>query len=619
MRNFTFLFFFLLIGAITFAQQPVVTPVWDNSAYGNADWSAGFPLGEEIPEWMGGTTERGMTHYDGKLYIVSRKVNPPVLVVLDAATGSHLSSMPIDTSVVKGGTFAVNDIAITPTGKILVANLATNTHTQPFKVYMLEEDGEGGLDATVLLEWNSQDTIDGVAQPLHRLGDGFAFYGEISEEEDGYVIVGDANTGTATGDPDPIVLRWDVQAGVAAEEPTKIVLQEVYPAPVEGAVAKLGITPRIWPLDNDFFWADGHSTMPALYNMQGELISTFTGDFKPITGGISGVAFFSFKDHDFILAPTTNHVTEPPAAFQLFLIPEAGAEEADSIAVFPERGLGKNTNSSYAAPLAVDVQEDMVMMYIMSPNNGIAAFKLTVEDAVSDTHEWNISDPQFNALGSFTETLVVDGLTMYAADGKNIEVDGNNKELEDWSFTHRLKFGGSGGFDEDGKPLNRVVAFDVPGNSKITIALQSSSGSADRILNVAVNNKDSVIAEVPALGASISKGEVEYIGGPASIYLYSPSSGVNIYLIKVEPLTVSAPLINVPDDVRVFPNPATDRVFVNVKKPTQVAIYNLAGSMVKSRLIESQNDYINVSDLQPGMYLIRSQFTNEFTQKLIVR
>jgi hypothetical protein len=25
------------------------------------------------------------------------------------------------------------------------------------------------------------------------LGDGFAFYGDVSEEEDGYIIVGDAN------------------------------------------------------------------------------------------------------------------------------------------------------------------------------------------------------------------------------------------------------------------------------------------------------------------------------------------------------------------------------------------------------------------------------------------
>jgi hypothetical protein len=614
MRNFTFMFFFLLIGAVTFAQQPVVTQVWDNSAYGNADWSAGFPQNEEVPDWMGANSERGMTHYDGKLYIVSRNANPPVLVVLDATTGNHLESMPIDTSVVKGGTFAVNDIAITPSGKILVANLATNTHTQPFKVYMLEEDGEGGFDATVLVEWNSQDTIDGVEQPFHRLGDGFTFYGDISEEEDGYVIVGDAN-GAAV---EPIVFRWDVQAGVVADDPTKIVLQEVYPAPVEGAVAKLGITPRIWPLDSDFFWADGHSTVPALYNMQGELISTFSGDVAPITTGISGVAFFSFKGHDFILAPTTNHVTEPPAAFQLFLIPEAGAEEADSIAVFPERGLGLNSNTTYAAPLAVDVQEDMVLMYIMSPNNGIAAFELTMGEDEEVPGLWNFSTSAFNALGDMAADTTINGLTIYAKDDRKVTVDENSKTLGELEFTHRLKLNGSGKFNEDGSPYGRVISFDVEGNTNIRVAAMSGSSGSDRELILAYGTPENELARFQALGAELTDSVIFYQGGPTTIYLYSPDSGINLYLLHAESVPTNVDMTKVPE-LRVYPNPATDRVFVKLSKPTQVAIYNLAGSMVKSRLIQSQNDFINVSDLQPGMYLIKSQFTNDFTQKLIVR
>ncbi len=619
MRNFTFVFSFLLISALAVAQQPVVTPVWDHSVNGTADWSSGIPIGGEIPEWMGGTTERGMAFYDGKLYIVSRKANPPEIIVLDAATGEHLYSAAIDTSVVKGGTLPVNDIAITPSGQILVANLAAGTHTSPFKVYLLDSVGEESYDATLLLEWMSQDTIDGVEQPNYRLGDGFAFFGDVSETENGFVIVGDA---TAT--VEQTVFKWNVEAGVVNEEPEKIIVTEVYPAPVtEGAVPKFGITPRIQPLSEEMFWADGHSTMPALYSMEGEMISTFTGEFKPLMAGISGVNFFSYMGHDFILTPATNHVPPEgvsPAAFQLFMIPEAGAEEADSIAIFPERGLGATSNTSYAAPMAVDVQEDHVMMYIMSPNNGIAAFRLTVEEEMSDAQEWNISDEQFNALGSLTATTTVDGLTIYAAEGKNVDVDANSKTLEEWEFTHRLKFGGAGGFDEEGQPLNRVVAFGVPGNSKITIALQSSSGSEDRVLNVAVGHQDSIIAEIPALGASISKGEVEYTGDSATIYLFSPSSGVNIYLIKVEPLVVSSPVVGVsPKDIQVYPNPASDRVFVNVDRPTQVAVYNLAGMMVKSRLLESKNDFIEVHDLVPGMYIIRSQMSNEFSKKLIVK
>jgi hypothetical protein len=463
MKNFTLALSFLLISAWASGQQPLITPVWNHSVYGTADWSSGIPSGGAIPEWMGGTSERGMAYHDAKLYIVSRKFIVPVLVVLDAATGEHLYSAAIDTSVVKGGTIPVNDIAITPSGQILVANMSAATHTVPYKVYLLEAVGEERFDATVLLEWMSQDTIDGVEQPNHRIGDGFAFYGDISDTEDGFIIVGDA-----TSTVEQTVFRWHVHAGELNEEPEKIIVSEVYPAPAaEDAVPKFGITPRIHPVSEEMFWADGHSTMPALYNMDGDMLSGFTGEAKPQMAGISGVKFFSFRGADYVLAPTSNHIPPtgtPPSAFQLFLIPEEGAEEADSIAIFPERGLGSNSNASYAAPMAVDVQEDHVMMYVMSPNNGIAAFRLTDEETVS----------------------------------------------------------------------------------------------------------------APVLGVS-------------------------------------------PKDILVYPNPASDRIFVNVDKPTQVAIYNLAGVMVKSRLLESKNDYIEVHDLVPGMYLVRSQMSNEFAKKLIVR
>ena len=628
MRKFTLFLFVILTGFMLQAQKPVVTPVWEHSLFGSADWSAGIPIGGAIPTWMGNMTERGMAYHDGKLYILSRKVNPPVIQVLDAATGNPLKEIVIDTSKVKGGTFVANDIAVTPSGKILFANLSTNTKTttQAFKVYMMEDNGAGGYTTSTVLSWNSKDTINGVAQETFRLGDGFAFYGDIGASSNGYIIVGDANTGGTAATPSavvPKVFKWNVQAGVVSPDPQIIVLKAVYPAPVGTAVPKLGITPRIFPVDNDHFWADGHSTHPALYNMEGELLSTFSGPKKPVQPGISGVAFFTFKGHDFILAPATNHAAPayaPKAAFELFRIPEGGAEEADSVAIFPARGLGGNTNSSYAAPVAFSKHADHVMMYVMSPYNGVAAFKLTVEEQVSDKQEWNISDAAFNALGVMTTTKVVNGLTIYAAEGKNVDVDANNKTLEEWVFTHRLKFGGTGAFDEAGKPLNRVVGFKVPGKSKITIALQSASSTADRILNVSVNHKDSILAAVPAPGANIAKGVVEYKGGPASIYLWSPNSGVNIYLIKVEPLSTNVPEIpNIREEVKVFPNPATDKVFVNVKEPLEVGIYTMTGSLVKIQMVESAGDFINVSDMKPGVYIIKSTRTNDFAQKLIVR
>lgn len=113
--------------------------------------------------------------------------------------------------------------------------------------------------------------------------------------------------------------------------------------------------------------------------------------------------------------------------------------------------------------------------------------------------------------------------------------------------------------------------------------------------------------------------EYEYTGDAATLNLFSPSSGVNIYLIVVEPLTVSSPVVGVsPRDFNVYPNPAVREVFVDVDKPVRVAIYNTSGMLVKSKLVESKHDPIMVNDLVPGMYIIRSQMTNDFSKKLII-
>ncbi len=463
MKKFTFLFVLLISGMLVQSQvlKPTVTPVWEHSINSTATWDNGIPIVPGvIPAWMGNVTERGMAFYDGKLYIMSRKVNPPVIQVLDAITGNALTPIVVDTSIVKGGTYNVNDIIITASGKILFCNLTTNSHTTPFKVYMMAPKAGGGYTTTTLLSWSSPETIDGVAQLTKRLGDAFAFYGDVSAESDGYILVGDANAAA----PEPLVFRFNVLAGVAKTEPQVIKLKAVYPAPTGTNIAKLGITPRLQAIDKDHFMADGHSVYPSLYDMQGELLSTFKGKTKPLTAGISGVLFFKFKGTDFILAPTTSHAAAPKAAFQLFRIPSAGAEEADSIAVFPKLGLGGQTNSSYASPMAVDIQTDKVLMYIMSPYNGIACLKLTMEVGVGNN-------------------------TLNLADSK----------------------------------------------------------------------------------------------------------------------------------VMLFPNPARERVFINVDRPTEVGIYAVTGSLMISRRVESSNDALDISGLTRGMYLVRSMGSNAFVLKLLVQ
>lgn len=146
--------------------------------------------------------------------------------------------------------------------------------------------------------------------------------------------------------------------------------------------------------------------------------------------------------------------------------------------------------------------------------------------------EWNISADAYKFLGTLDATRKVAGLTIYANPDKSVTIDANNKTVDDMSFTDRLKLGGSGSFDDNGQPLGRVLGIDVKGNTGITVAAMSSSSSSDRVLNIAAGHKDSIIAEFPALGASLTKGVYTYEGDATTLYFYSPSSGVNVYYIS---------------------------------------------------------------------------------------
>jgi len=257
-------------------------------------------------------------------------------------------------------------------------------------------------------------------------------------------------------------------------------------------------------------------------------------------------------------------------------------------------------------------------IYLYSPSSGVNLYYVKTSPVVPDLQEWNISNEDFNALGEISETVTINGLTIHAHSGKKVTIDDNNKSLDGMDFTHRLKLGGSGDFDDEGNPLGRVLTFEVTGNTKITVYGMSSSGSEDRVLMITAGDKDTEVGQFAALGASISKGEFTYEGEPSTIFLYSPASGVNIYYIKAEKLASAVITHKIPD-LEVYPNPATDKVFVNVTKPTDIAIYNIAGKVVIQKRVNSSRESINLSNLPSGLYLIRSLNNAGFAKKLIKR
>lgn len=205
----------------------------------------------------------------------------------------------------------------------------------------------------------------------------------------------------------------------------------------------------------------------------------------------------------------------------------------------------------------------------------IATIIVAMSANAQEQKVWNFSDWEETTFDAVTTT---DGLTIMA-DGENtVVIDGNNKTIEGanntYKCTKRLKLGGTGSAEA------RNLNFEVTGPCTINVGLISSSSSADRTLNVATGTFDNVVASLQALGSPAQEQSYKYEGNePTTVYLYSPSSGVNIYYIEVNYTSTN---IN---------NAVVEQTNENAP------IYNLAGQRVnkstKGILIQNGKKFIN--------------------------
>ena len=63
-------------------------------------------------------------------------------------------------------------------------------------------------------------------------------------------------------------------------------------------------------------------------------------------------------------------------------------------------------------------------------------------------------------------------------------------------------------------------------------------------------------------------------------------------------------------EVSVFPNPATDRIYVTNARNSLLKIYDLSGRMIRQLNISSDYQYIDISGLAAGIYLVKVQLLN---------
>jgi rhamnogalacturonan endolyase len=136
--------------------------------------------------------------------------------------------------------------------------------------------------------------------------------------------------------------------------------------------------------------------------------------------------------------------------------------------------------------------------------------------------DWNMS--AFSSLGTLSDTVTVDDLTLLATSSKTMKITTSGAlSVNGTSYSTFLALGGSGGTSY------RAMKFDVTGPCTIKV-VSKSSGSSARTL--AVSNGSSVIGTISA-PTSLDEGTYSYTGGAGTLYIYSQNSGINVYDVSV--------------------------------------------------------------------------------------
>ena len=163
-------------------------------------------------------------------------------------------------------------------------------------------------------------------------------------------------------------------------------------------------------------------------------------------------------------------------------------------------------------------------------------------NAQTNVTEWNFSNWDAK---EYLETFTKDGLTLVVGSNSNgkvsgFTIDANTKTIDEVTYTQRLKTGGKGDFDNDGKPLLRVLTFQVSGPSNIYVAASTSNKTDSKVLTIDVlENGAEKASNVGTINfaANEVKGEtVTYNGKGGVIYMYQ-NGGLNYYDVKITPAT----------------------------------------------------------------------------------
>lgn len=323
---------------------------------------------------------RGMVAKDGKMYFIDSELEQ--IVVVDGETGIKLTPIKLENKIfqncekpVLGGMYALNDLKIDNSGNILLSNGITS-NKKPFEVWKINlTDGTGTLVVSEILLENPD-----YAELSIRL-DAFGVYGDVNNNA--IIMASNANSME--------VYKWTVKNGVAGKAESIEIATDVAGTYLTG-LSSPGSAPRVFPLDEYYFYLDGNAIYPTLIDASGNVVdgfynneavlndeTTIKGQTIKLNQGPNGVLEFELNGEHFLITGGTNTDGVPRSTFRLFKFADANKlfSGLESLWSFPANGLGGLSNSYRAAISSVKVDGNVAKIYIYYGENGYGMYEFS--------------------------------------------------------------------------------------------------------------------------------------------------------------------------------------------------------------------------------------------------
>ena len=296
--------------------------------------------------YMATNANRSIACYDGKIYIADGANSR--YYILNAANGEPQQTVDLPEKY-----FVWHNLRITEDGMLLAGNSGTGSNYQ----YVYSSPAGSGTPSEAATYNNSGFGRTDYFYPFGAYsGSGFLLTLSNTSHQVLKMSYGNGAMGSAT-----LIAHDDLPTGTSA---------------------------KALPKNSESFFASAAQVLPTVHNLAtGAKIDDWTGSVKPAKVDVSGLAYFALGGHEYLLLPSDIY-----GGFATYDITD-GLSQAEEL-LSPTSALGAAANATFTVDFAVNIEGYDAYVYVLAPNNGIAAYKYTFTPKSTSVEQPSVSHQQ---------------------------------------------------------------------------------------------------------------------------------------------------------------------------------------------------------------------------------